>query len=63
MPRKLRIECAGAMYHVMSRGNRRQDIFLDDIDRHDFLKTTEIKRVRSILLYIWLAKCRSEWQS
>jgi hypothetical protein len=22
-----------------------------------------IKRVRSILLYIWLAKCRSEWQS
>ena len=27
------------MYHVMSRGNRRQDIFLDDIDRHDFLKT------------------------
>jgi REP element-mobilizing transposase RayT len=27
------------MYHVMGRGNRRQDIFLDDIDRHDFLKT------------------------
>jgi REP element-mobilizing transposase RayT len=39
MPRKLRIEYAGAMYHVRSRGNRRQDIFLDDIDRHDFLKT------------------------
>ena len=39
MPRKLRIEYPGAMYHVMSRGNRRQDIFLDDIDRHDFLKT------------------------
>ena len=27
------------MYHVMSRGNRREDIFLDDVDRHDFLKT------------------------
>jgi REP element-mobilizing transposase RayT len=39
MHRKLRIEYAGAMYHVVSRGNRRQDIFLDDIDRHDFLKT------------------------
>jgi REP element-mobilizing transposase RayT len=39
MPRKLPIEYPGAMYHVMSRGNRRQDIFLDDIDRHDFLKT------------------------
>src|SRR5438876_8230976 len=39
MPRKLRVEYPGAMYHVMSRGNRRQGIFLDDVDRHDFLKT------------------------
>jgi putative transposase len=39
MPRKLRVEYPGAIYHVMSRGNRRQDIFLDDVDRHDFLKT------------------------
>lgn len=39
MPRKLRIEYAGAIYHVMSRGNRRADIFLDDVDRQDFLKT------------------------
>ena len=28
MPRQLRIQYPGAMYHVMSRGNRRQDIFL-----------------------------------
>ena len=26
------------MYHVMSRGDRREDIFLDDVDRHDFIK-------------------------
>ena len=39
MPRQLRIQYPGAMYHVMSRGNRRQDIYLDDVDRHDFLKT------------------------
>ena len=39
MPRRLRIQYPGAMYHVMSRGNRRQDIFLDDVDRQDFLKT------------------------
>jgi hypothetical protein len=39
MPRQLRIEYPGAMYHVMSRGNRRQDIFLDAVDRHGFLKT------------------------
>lgn len=39
MPRQVRIEYPGAMYHVMSRGNRRQDIYLNDVDRHDFLKT------------------------
>jgi hypothetical protein len=31
MPRKLRIEYPGAMYHVMSRGDRREKIFLDDV--------------------------------
>ena len=30
MPRQVRIQYPGAMYHVMSRGNRRQDIYLDD---------------------------------
>src|SRR5713101_4422324 len=38
MPRKLRIQYPGAMYHVMSRGDRREKIFLDDIDRQDFIK-------------------------
>jgi REP element-mobilizing transposase RayT len=27
------------MYHVMSRGDQREDIFFDDVDRQDFLKT------------------------
>ena len=27
------------MYHVMSRGDRRQDIYRDDVERHDFRKT------------------------
>ena len=39
MPRKLRVEFPGAIYHVMSRGDRREDIFRDDVDRQDFLKT------------------------
>jgi len=39
MPRQLRVQYPGAMYHVMSRGDRREDIFLDDVDRQDFLKT------------------------
>ncbi len=33
MARPLRIELAGGLYHVTSRGNARQDIFLDDDDR------------------------------
>jgi putative transposase len=39
MARSLRIEFAGAVYHVMSRGDRREAIFRDDADRELFLKT------------------------
>jgi hypothetical protein len=39
MPRKLRVEYPGAMYHVMSREDRCENIYLDDVDRQDFLKT------------------------
>jgi len=38
MARPLRIQFAGAFYHVFCRGNKRQRIFLDDDDRHWFLK-------------------------
>ncbi len=37
MARKPRIHCPGALYHVISRGNQRQDIFLDDKDLKTFL--------------------------
>ena len=33
MPRKLRMHYPGARYHVMVRGNNKQNIFLDDQDR------------------------------
>lgn len=39
MPRPLRIQYEGALYHVMSRGDRREAIFLDDADRRAFLAT------------------------
>ena len=39
MARKARIEFPGAAYHVMSRGNRGADIFIDDEDRRLFLDT------------------------
>jgi putative transposase len=33
MSRPLRIEFPGALYHVTSRGDRREPIFVDDADR------------------------------
>jgi len=38
MARPWRIEYVGALYHIFSRGNQRQDIFLHDADRRSFLK-------------------------
>jgi len=38
MPRSIRIEFAGALYHVMVRGNRRENIFMDDEYRRFFVK-------------------------
>ena len=39
MARKLRVEYAGAIYHVLSRGDRREEIFLTNKDRELFLET------------------------
>jgi putative transposase len=39
MARKLRVQYEGAIYHVMSRGDRREDIFKSDLDRELFVKT------------------------
>jgi putative transposase len=41
MPRQLRIEYPGAIYHLMNRGNQRNDIFKDDQDRLCFLTTLD----------------------
>jgi putative transposase len=38
MARPLRIEFPGAVYHVTSRGDRREDIFVDDRDRGALLQ-------------------------
>jgi REP element-mobilizing transposase RayT len=37
MARQLRIEYPGAFYHIISRGNQKQAIFLQDQDRRHFL--------------------------
>ena len=47
MPRQMRIEYAGAIYHVMSRGDQREPIFLDAGGRRDFLKALPDARAKT----------------
>ena len=42
MARPLRLEFSGAVYHVTSRGDRREDIFLDDEDRQAWLSVLSL---------------------
>ena len=52
MPRKLRLEYAGAIYHVMNRRDRRGKIFRGKQNREIFLRTLA-----------WIAQrlCMSSW--
>ena len=38
MARPLRIEFSGALYHITSRGDRREDIYRDSVDRQQWLE-------------------------
>jgi putative transposase len=47
MPRKARIDAAGALHHIICRGIERRRIFLTDFDRDDFLDRIEAVLVES----------------
>ena len=50
MARPLRIEYAGAVYHIASRGNEKKPVYKDDRDRDNFLTTLDKVNKR----YNWL---------
>jgi len=50
MSRSIRIEFPDALYHVTSRGDRREDIFEDDHDREMFLATLD----KTIIQFNWI---------
>lgn len=52
MARPLRIEFADATYHITSRGDRREAIFVEDADRRELLSTIEeaLQRFEAVLL-------------
>ena len=55
MARKPRIEYPGAFYHIIVRGNRREDIFLDDEDRHEYLnRLRRYKEKTGFILYAYV---------
>lgn len=54
MSRPLRIEISKTIYHVISRGNNKNNIFLDDKDYHVFLKQLlKVKSEKDFLLYAY----------
>lgn len=55
MPRKKRVWFPGAVYHIMCRGNHRQDIFRDDEDRLFYLTT--LKEVKKDMPYTLHSYC------
>ena len=54
MPRQLRLEYEGAVYHVMARGNRRESIYRDDRDRLawlDYLSQASSRREKGVVFW------------
>lgn len=55
MPRKPRLHVAGAIYHVISRGNNREAIFRSEEDYHEFIH--HLERVKSRKAFKVYAYC------
>lgn len=53
MSKPLRIEFEGALYHVTSRGDRREKIFKGDKNREAFYELINIYKIRAIVLILY----------
>jgi REP element-mobilizing transposase RayT len=51
MPRPKRIQFPGALYHITARGNNREPMYLDDLDREHFLRVlaTTTRRYHALI--------------
>jgi len=65
MATPLRIEFAGAVYHVTSRGERREAIYEGDEDRETFLSTLEevVERFNSLFHPYCLMTKDTTWRT
>jgi hypothetical protein len=57
-----RIEFAGAVYHVMARGDRREEIFRDDRDRFEAVKWQQVLGGEGFLRKLTLRAVRTTMQ-
>jgi len=54
MPRGPRLDAPGTLHHVMVRGIEKQDIFVDDRDRHNFVsRLSELAKATETPVYAW----------
>ncbi|MFZ5645381.1 MAG: transposase [Bacillota bacterium] len=60
MARKPRVQYPGAFYHIIVRGNQRQNIFLDDADRLEYIK--RLKRYKQKCGFVLYACKTTEQQ-
>ena len=54
MPRLARLDAPGVLHHVMARGIERRKIFLDDVDRDDFVRRlAALAASGAMVVYAW----------
>jgi putative transposase len=54
MPRQARIDAPGAFHHIICRGIERRRVFLDDVDRNNFVnRLGEVLHQTSTLCFAW----------
>ena len=54
MPRGPRLDAPGTLHHVMVRGIEKQDIFVDDRDRHNFVsRLSALAKATETPVYAW----------
>ena len=65
MARPLRIEFSGAVYHVTSRGDRREPIFDDDEDRMNLLSVVAQNQTEpnwgQVSPFAWMSAIITTW--
>jgi len=55
MPRLARLDAPGVLHHVMGRGIERRKIFINDIDRNDFIDRMALLALNDAMeVYAWV---------